>query len=376
MNEGTVNTEGTTPRAVDPEPSPDATAEEIKRQIGQTRSELGDTISAIEQKLNPTVLREKAVEELQVVEEKVKEVVHEKLLEAKATIKVELAEAKEHVKQEVKEALAHAKQAVRAATIGKVETMARRANETTIEVRDSLFDTLWHNPLPTALAGIGLTWLYMNRKSASAGSSSGGGYYGESDWRRPSGARNVAGDISSGVGGALRGAKDAASRAVHGVENTASDLATSAGNAAGNVSRAAGQLGQQVGQVAHDAVDAAGDLAHRVSEGVTQVAHDAGEMGAQAAAQARYQARRVDESIRQVMQTNPLAVGATMVAAGALVGLALPRTRREDDLMGETSDQLMERARGVAHDAVGAARELAHHGLEEAKAAVESATHR
>jgi ElaB/YqjD/DUF883 family membrane-anchored ribosome-binding protein len=41
---------------------------------------------------------------------------------------------------------------------------------------------------------------------------------------------------------------------------------------------------------------------------------------------------------------NPLAVGAAAFALGAVVGLAIPSTRYEGELMGETRDQLLKKA--------------------------------
>jgi ElaB/YqjD/DUF883 family membrane-anchored ribosome-binding protein len=41
---------------------------------------------------------------------------------------------------------------------------------------------------------------------------------------------------------------------------------------------------------------------------------------------------------------NPLAVGAAAFALGAVVGLAIPSTRYEGELMGETRDELLKKA--------------------------------
>ena len=41
----------------------------------------------------------------------------------------------------------------------------------------------------------------------------------------------------------------------------------------------------------------------------------------------------------------PLAVGLSFAALGALVGVLLPHTRREDQLLGERSDQVVEAAK-------------------------------
>ena len=47
------------------------------------------------------------------------------------------------------------------------------------------------------------------------------------------------------------------------------------------------------------------------------------------------------EQLENAMEEYPLAVGIGFAALGALVGVLLPRTRREDELLGEQSDQLV-----------------------------------
>jgi hypothetical protein len=59
---------------------------------------------------------------------------------------------------------AQIKDGVREATIGRVEDMARNAG-------DGLMQTIRDNPIPAAMAGIGLAWLLMNRGSRQPGSS-------------------------------------------------------------------------------------------------------------------------------------------------------------------------------------------------------------
>ena len=47
-----------------------------------------------------------------------------------------------------------------------------------------------------------------------------------------------------------------------------------------------------------------------------------------------------------------MAVGVAALALGAAVGLVLPQTERENRLMGEARDSLVEKARGVAQETV------------------------
>ena len=51
------------------------------------------------------------------------------------------------------------------------------------------------------------------------------------------------------------------------------------------------------------------------------------------------------EQLENAMEEYPLAVGIGFAALGALVGVLLPRTRREDELLGEHSDQLVKATR-------------------------------
>jgi ElaB/YqjD/DUF883 family membrane-anchored ribosome-binding protein len=50
------------------------------------------------------------------------------------------------------------------------------------------------------------------------------------------------------------------------------------------------------------------------------------------------------ESYDHHINENPLAVGAAAFALGAVVGLAIPSTRYEGELLGETRDELLRKA--------------------------------
>jgi hypothetical protein len=56
-----------------------------------------------------------------------------------------------------------AKATVREATVGKVESMANDVGMTARETGEGLIETIKRNPLPAALAGIGIGWLWMSR---------------------------------------------------------------------------------------------------------------------------------------------------------------------------------------------------------------------
>lgn len=71
---------------------------------------------------------------------------------------------------------------------------------------------------------------------------------------------------------------------------------------------------------------------------------------------ARRQAQRAREGFGYMVEEQPLALGAIGIALGALIGATLPPTRREDELLGTTSDHMKQRASDVARQEAGQAR--------------------
>ncbi|MHB1371945.1 MAG: DUF3618 domain-containing protein, partial [Pseudomonadaceae bacterium] len=101
-----------------------------------------------------------------------------------------------------------------------------------------------------------------------------------------------------------------------------------------------------------------------------------GESGRQAADSLKHTAERARGGFSQLLDEQPLAVGAMGIALGALLAATMPPTRREDELMGETSDRLTgklrdkaragyaqasEKGREVADEVVGKVKQNMHH---------------
>jgi len=106
--------------------------EEIRAEIEETRANLSATIDAIQEKLNPETLVE---------------------------------QVKETVKDTAANAVDQAKEQVREATVGRVEHMVNNATETARETGSGVIDMVRSNPIPAALIGLGLGWLFMNRQN-------------------------------------------------------------------------------------------------------------------------------------------------------------------------------------------------------------------
>jgi ElaB/YqjD/DUF883 family membrane-anchored ribosome-binding protein len=63
--------------------------------------------------------------------------------------------------------------------------------------------------------------------------------------------------------------------------------------------------------------------------------------------------------MRRFFKDKPLAVAAAAAALGVLAGLLLPGTRREDELLGERRDGLLDSARQAGRDALEQSRQAA-----------------
>jgi hypothetical protein len=66
---------------------------------------------------------------------------------------------------------------------------------------------------------------------------------------------------------------------------------------------------------------------------------------------AEEEARRMEWRVERQLDDDPLTFGAVAVAVGAAIGLLLPHSDVEDRVMGETRDQLLDRARQRAQGA-------------------------
>jgi ElaB/YqjD/DUF883 family membrane-anchored ribosome-binding protein len=120
----------------------------------------------------------------------------------------------------------------------------------------------------------------------------------------------------------------------------------------------------RVRQAAADATDRARDslsgASDRARETVSQLGGRTREAAGRAQRQVGHYTRQATTQLQYWMERNPLAVGAVAMAVGVAVGLALPETRREQELMGDARDRVMDNARVMANRAVDRATEAAH----------------
>jgi ElaB/YqjD/DUF883 family membrane-anchored ribosome-binding protein len=99
------------------------------------------------------------------------------------------------------------------------------------------------------------------------------------------------------------------------------------------------QAGRQVSEVREQ-------IAGPMGAAATHVQDTAQQLGSQAATQVN----RAGGALQQVLHDNPLAVGAAALAVGAVVGLVVPQTQQEHQLMGPARDKLVVKAQDTAQE--------------------------
>lgn len=97
--------------------------------------------------------------------------------------------------------------------------------------------------------------------------------------------------------------------------------------------------------------DTSAGVRSAVSGMAGQVAERAGEVADNARQTVRQTSRRAQNQLQRAIRENPLAVGAAAAILGAAVGLALPETERENEWMGETRDNVLDKAQDLAREA-------------------------
>ena len=183
------------------------------------------------------------------------------------------------------------------------------------------------NPIPSLLVGAGVAWIIIDATSSEeeeTRSSTGAASYkgtrrGDATPYDPSGGGNQRENGGESDPGFAESAKDKlehAKEAVAEVAGAAKEKVSAFGDAA---TKAAEDAGRRAQQVYEEGQSTARKIGHSIESGYHSSA----------------------EQLENAMEEYPLAVGIGFAALGALIGVLLPRTRREDELLGEQSDQLV-----------------------------------
>ncbi len=307
----------------------EAEVEELEADIARTRRSLGENVEALAFRLNP---------------DRIKEAFH----------------------SQTEKALTGAQEAI----VDSVHDVTDRVTERTRAAGQGFFDMVSRHPLPTALIGAGIVLLAAGggvglRRSGDDDEyvGYGGSYsYGEGDGGTYSGGTYGGGDYSGYVRPAFGGEPSAASG------YTEPDYGTR--------SRSPGSAQYGAQYSAYDSAggyDAAYDAEtpnYPAGSGYTAGYGGSSAYGSSYAGddsrlrdRAAGGAKRAGRGLTGFIESQPLVAGLVTAAIGALIGIALPGTRREDELMGGARDNLASQAR----EAAGRAREVAQKSFDEAK---------
>ncbi len=223
------------------------------------------------------------------------------------------------------------------------EQATSQAKDTAREAGSSVAGTIKNNPVPAALTGagiVGLGWLAVNISKGDSGSS------GSSQ--------------GSGQQSGMEGPRyyDSSERSYPTYEGREFEARESEARESGSSSQAAGDRAREAGGQARER---AGQIGSQLQGRASQ----AGE-------QAQEQAQRAKSGFQRILQESPLALGALAAGVGAAVALAVPGTSKEDELMGQTRDNLVEQGKQSARET----REKVQRVIEEGRSSAEQEAQR
>ena len=99
--------------------------------------------------------------------------------------------------------------------------------------------------------------------------------------------------------------------------------------------------------------------ASSVKQKISETSDAARDRASRMGESARHQWDRARGGYEHLAREQPLALGAIGLALGAFMAAVLPRTRKEDELLGETRDQLAEQAKALGAEQAGKAQRIA-----------------
>jgi len=234
--------------------------------------------------------------------------------------KLSLSNISDQVSEHVSNAVETAKDAVYDATVGKAVYFMKNVGDGITS--NSIVRTAKNNPFPFILIGLGAGLLAYQNFSSGSRRRSHGVYRGRHEFRAADTefeGQGIRQDFDRTSPGRNRQAGSMVNSAKETLSGVGESVSSAAGTAYNKVSGAVDTVYSSTG-------DALGTAYNKVGE-FGSVARD---------------------QYDHYLEENPLALGAVALAVGAAVGMAIPSTRYEGELMGEARQQLVERAQSTA----------------------------
>lgn len=274
-------------------------ATEIREQIEETRSQMSETIDAIQEKLS-------------------------------------VANITEQVKDQVSEQISGAVETAKDAVYGKANAFAKSVGKSFAQLGDSdLARKAQKNPWIFSVIGIGIGAILV------------GALTGDQKSKRKASRRHKNLDVlqtrqqfaanteNDFADQNSEGKTDALLRRINSEQeddkparSTFSGVSNATGSAYQGISSAAGKTYKTVGKASGYAYEKAGDLGEEAMK-----------------------------NYKHYIEKNPLAVGAVAAAVGAAIGYAIPLTKPENQYFGEVRDKIFDKAQASAQDAIGSVKQ-------------------
>jgi len=178
------------------------------------------------------------------------------------------------------------------------------------EFFNNLGTSIKNNPVPVILATVGVGWLMLgeNQRPHSAGPS-----------------------VFSQLGEKLSGAAETVSNSLTGAKD--------------HLRQSAHDLGEKASHLADNASEKMGDAKQRATAGTSDARDTLKATSDRAQDALLRQGRNLQGTVEYMLKEQPLALAAIGIALGAAIGAALPTTRQEDKLFGQTRDKLANKAK-------------------------------
>jgi hypothetical protein len=191
---------------------------------------------------------------------------------------------------------------------------------------NNLGETVQNNPLPVTLVGLGIGWLM---------------WAGSRDNGHPSRTRATASHTRDRMGAAVSGAAVKAGEMIQGARERTGAARERMGGMVHSAQERMGDAGAYMGEMAHGA-------RYQVGEAADRMRH-----------QLRSQSAQARDTFNYLRDEQPLILGVLSFALGAALGIGLPPTRREDELMGEMRDEAVHRAKEAGAEQLEKAKHMA-----------------
>jgi hypothetical protein len=218
----------------------------------------------------------------------------------------------------------------------------------------SLQDAVRENPIPAALIGMGVVWMFMGGGNVSLFGGGGRKSFFGTAAQGVTQAAGVVGHAGAALGSTVgRGAQ----AVIEPSWQAGTGAAAALGDAAsGAVTRAS--------DAASSAYQTTAGLASQTAETISNAATNAASMLSDTTARWSSGAQR---NLADLFERQPLMLGAIGLAIGAGMAASLPITDTETRMMGEASDLVREKISETAANLTGQVKEIADAALDEAK---------